>query len=219
MTHPPATGHLRGFNRGGLPAELAILAAALAVVMIVIAGGIRGRVSPADQGGQLEAAGTIENVRGLMRRAISETMQRFYAEPNGARLLTFAGERDGMTFVAPAPVGSGQYGLSAFSLDLVPAVAGGGRQALALSQIIYRPDIARGAVEAAPHRILIDNIESMSVKYYGSQEQGEPAQWRNGWNSSRYLPQLIAIDVSFGPGDARSWQTLIVDLKLTVQPG
>ena len=219
MTHPAVKGHFGGLNRGGLPAELTILVAVLAIAMVAIGGGIRGSASPGDQGGQLEAVGTVENVRGFMRRAISETMQRFYAEPNGARLLTFAGETDGMTFVAPAPAGSGQYGLSAFSLDLVPAVARGRQQALALSQIIYRPNIARGAVEAAPHRILIDNIESMSIKYYGSQEQGEPAQWRNGWNSSRYLPQLIAIDISFAPGDARSWQTLIVDLKLTVQPG
>jgi hypothetical protein len=63
-------------------------------------------------------------------------------------------------------------------------------------------------------RVLIDGLARAQFRYFGAPEPGQTADWRDNWNGTEGLPELVAIEAEFPDGGGRAWPVLQVAPKL-----
>jgi general secretion pathway protein J len=125
--------------------------------------------------------------------------------------LLFGGESDQMRYAAPLPGRVGLGGMWYYRLKLAE-VGGREKPSLILERMIPdvnaldRPDFAE-----AEHSVLADDIKELKFGYYGVNTGAaidEAPTWRDQWDDTQLLPQLIRVDVIPVKGDP--WPTLVI---------
>jgi general secretion pathway protein J len=125
--------------------------------------------------------------------------------------LLFGGEADSLRYAAALPGRVGLGGIWYYRLK-VATVAGRDKPSLILERMI--PDVNspdRPDFNAAEHSILADDIKDLKISYYGvGNDAGMDAAptWRDQWDDTQLLPQLIRIDVT--PAKGPAWPTLVI---------
>jgi general secretion pathway protein J len=61
--------------------------------------------------------------------------------------------------------------------------------------------------------ILIDGVQSLRFRYFGSMDPEKEPAWADNWPKGESLPRLISVEVGFPPGDARRWPPLIIPVQ------
>ena len=64
--------------------------------------------------------------------------------------------------------------------------------------------------------VLLHNVQSIDVAYFGAAPPDNVPRWRLEWEKRPTLPQLVRVRVQFAPGDTRWWPDLIVHPAATV---
>ncbi|HQU48497.1 MAG TPA: prepilin-type N-terminal cleavage/methylation domain-containing protein [Casimicrobiaceae bacterium] len=125
--------------------------------------------------------------------------------------LLFAGDRDEMRYAAALPARVQGGGVWYYRLRVVEAEGG---PSLVVDRMV--PDVTAAAMPdfgGAEHSVLATGIRSVTFAYLGldpgaSRTGGAEPAWRDRWQDTQRLPQLIRIDVETEGG--AKWPTFYV---------
>jgi len=130
--------------------------------------------------------------------------------------LYFLGASNSLSYAAALP-GRAGAGMYYFQVALTP---NGDSSRLTLARVI--PDYAATTVpEFGPDSsILADRIVEVRFAYFGRDPGADSSvapTWRDSWDDSQRLPDLIRMDVK--PANGAAWPTLVVEPRLALQVG
>ena len=207
----------RDASRGFTLIELLIALTLMGLLSVALLGGLRFGTRVWETGHEhSQGFAEIEGVYRLLRRQLSQA--RLIGRGSVVR-VSFVGNSDRVRFIAPLPDYVGVGGLYRFELALVENVDGA---ALELTWQLHRPDRSEWFdqetldqetldQETLSRRILIEGVDRIEIRYFGTFEAGGQAEWRDYWDSS-ILPSVVTLELKFPVDDARTWP------KLTVVP-
>ena len=122
----------------------------------------------------------------FIEQRLVQAMPLYEREADGRLRVAFSGTAGNVSFIAPTSVGPAGGGLYRFQLGAAPNSSGG--QSLSLSWLLYQPSASGGNPDT---RILIPEIESFGLRYFGRLKPGEQAGWVLEWSRTDALPDLV----------------------------
>jgi general secretion pathway protein J len=180
-----------------------VLLAVIAAVLVAAVGSARQALVAVDRRG---AQAAVPAVQGVLRRLIREARPGPQSPLPPEANRAFVGEPDRLSFVSSF-VPQGQYGgLRRYDIFLDPAGAGS-------SQLVIDQRLRLAPTMPMPlgetRTVLIDDVESLRVRYFGALEQDGAPTWHDSWRHPAGLPLLVSVDITFSRGDRRQWVTLV----------
>jgi hypothetical protein len=168
----------------------------LALVLALLAGGVRFARGTWDAAARLEEQTGAEMAEAFLRARLGEAMALYEQHKSGMVRVVFYGTADGASFVAPAPNGPAGAALYRYALEVV-AGAGPGRGALAVRLAPYQArqaDAGVGAWAVQSH-VLMPNVASVSFRYFGRARPGAEPAWHTAWTRTDATPNLVELRI------------------------
>lgn len=194
--------------------ELLVSLALLVVLTGFLLGGLQFGRRVWDVTRDLERSGALAAAREALRQQIGGALPLMVLGADGDVRVAFEGEESALTLVAALPEHTPSPGLHSMVLQLErPPGAGTGTLVLALRPFTKRDASATAAGQQsafASQSVLVADVASVSIRYYGALRSWLEPEWHTRWRRADALPELVAIDVAFPPGDDRVWPKLIV---------
>jgi general secretion pathway protein J len=189
--------------------ELLIALTLFGLLSVALLGGLRFGTRVWETGHERSAAFfEVEAVHGFLRKQLSQARVLAQASDTKDDTPIFLGTSERVLFVAPLPEYVGLGGLYRFELTHSDDSDGSN---LVLSWELYRPDRESGRDEdSISRRILLKNIDTLKIRYYGTLGPDAGAEWQVAWDGAGRLPLLIALDLNFPKSDVRTWPNFVV---------
>jgi general secretion pathway protein J len=147
-----------------------------------------------------------------LREALAQARSLPHSPVVNGAVGSFAGNTKVIAFTTThAPQGQFE-GLYRVEISLVVATERLRAFNLNMAQVIWRPPL----VDTAPQPLvirttqLLSNVADVSFAYYGDQDDNGSVDWHASWSHPVKLPRLVAVDVTFAPGDPRRWDQLVL---------
>jgi general secretion pathway protein J len=157
----------------------------------------------------------VDNVvlaQNFLRRLIEDAYPFFSAADPTRGEIDFEGTAVGLRLLAPTPQALGGSGRSRVSLSIE-------RREERLDLVVaVRPELA-GDTGTATRRVLVGDVQSVELSYFGKGRSERAPGWRNQWTKEQALPQLVRIEVQFPAGDKRTWPELVAGPRISVDVG
>ncbi len=188
--------------------EILVALTLLGMLVAMLAGGLRLGLRVWESGNRhSETVAEVSAVHDFIRRQIEQAYPYYVAKD---RRIEFEGGRNSVDFVAELPAYLGPGGLHVVRLFV--ARDGGRSRHLMFGRVLFHPDVPLDAKEPelGGETVLLENIESLTFRYYGADEPRAPSKWRDEWKNQDRLPELISVTVEFGADDDRLWPVLTV---------
>jgi general secretion pathway protein J len=193
--------------------ELLIALTLVGLLSVLLVGGLRFGARVWETGHEhSESFAEIEAVHGFLRRQLSQARLSVQAAKSPAAPADFIGSGDRLRFMGTLSAYVGVGGLYRFELAPVERTEG---MALELAWQLYRPDRREWFEDDPSRRILIEGIEEVRFRYFGSLDVQDVAEWRNSWASKTSLPALVSLEIEFSLDDPRNWPTLTTPLHIS----
>jgi general secretion pathway protein J len=158
--------------------EVLVSLVLLALVLALLAGGVR------FARGTWDAAARLEEQTGADM-----------AEASGMVRVVFHGAAGALSFVAPAPNGPAGAALYRYGLEIA-AEAGPGRGALVVKLAPYRArQTETGAEWAVQSHVLVRNVASLTLRYFGRSRPGAEPAWHAAWTRTDATPNLVELRI------------------------
>jgi prepilin-type N-terminal cleavage/methylation domain-containing protein len=187
--------------------ELLVSLALLGFVVAVLSGALQFARATWDAGAKLDRHAGYDMAESFLRARLSEAMPLLERATDGAVRIAFSGASDTLNFVAPAPNGPNGAGLYLFGLRVAQRSS---QHALVVQLAPYE---AERADTAGDERVLMANLRSLGIRYYGRNGQQAQPAWHDVWSGADALPMLIEITLVHEEGTLR----LTVELNLRVR--
>lgn len=213
MRQPRRGAHCRS-DAGFTLMEVLVSLVLLALVLGLLASGLRYAQSTWDATARLDELAGAEMAEAFIRARLVEAMPLYEQRRAGTVRALFQGADDAMSFVAPAPNGPAGAGLYRYTLE---AAAGAGRRALVVGLAPHLPSASDSVLERPLDRYeLMRNIRSVSFRYFGRGEpRAEPA-WHTAWTRTDAMPSLVQIAIA---RDDNEGGPLSLTIELRLQAG
>lgn len=211
-----ATGMAR--NQAGFTLiETVVALALMAMIAALLAGGMRGMRQVLNVVERSENSGSLYSVQAFFRAAFAQATPA----PIGSNALAtepaLVGDSGGVTFrTSYAPRGQ-MEGIYRLTIRVEPSATQRGAFDLVAVQALVRPQQDGQAQRLPPARSsrIVTGISGASFRFFGrAGDSEEAAIWQSDWAIAERLPRIVRLDVTFPPGDARSWTPLDLPLQL-----
>lgn len=165
--------------------------------------------------GRIEHQAEVEATARHIRQTFSDT-RLVFGNDEDAR-VEFDGRSDVLKLVSVLNRDLATGGLFRLRYGLRQKSGSGNGEGLVFTvwRELFRP--IRGSeetpVEGGEPTILMDGVQSLKFRYFGSREPDKPPAWLESWPASETLPKLISLDVTFPAGDTRRWPQLIIPIQ------
>ena len=200
--------------------ELLVVMTLFGLLSLALVGGLRFGTRAWEAGAARgQALSEIEIMQGVIRRQLGEVIQPELEGAETPESVIFAGAADSLELFTYFPGHRGVGGRNYFRLAILPNDK---LMRLDLSWRLYRAD---GSLYENPgddgdsgeERQLIVGIESAEFSYFGASDRDREPDWQDRWDLEEKLPDLVALRITFPPGDRRYWPELIVAPRLATQ--
>ncbi len=192
--------------------ELLVAIMILSLVMTVAFGAVRlgGRSWEAG----IERANASEEVR-----AVSDFLRRQFAQmipmsmgDEGVIQIAFAGNRNSIRFIAPAPRHPAVAGLLVYTLVTEEYAAA---QRLVLSYAPFDPGAGDlPEAESDQHLILAEGFAAISFEFFGKRAADSKPSWHAEWqDDEENLPELVRIRLVAMKGIG-NWPELVLNIRV-----
>ena len=198
------------FDRGFTLLEILIAITLFAILMAALFGGLRLGTRVWEVSGQrLEQESQLLVVRRFLEQRLEEALPVIVATGASDDHLTFGGElkRLRLTSTMPASLGDGIFFLN-LSIRQRPG------QGQASDLVLAWHPWPVGEVAESRERVLLNDIASLSISYFGRFDRDETRLWHDQWEGQQSLPELIQLRLEFPAGDQRQWQPLFVSPRI-----
>ena len=190
--------------------ELLVALALLSVVLGFVSGGIRFAIRASEATRVLDRQAALAAARETLADCIGSALPVSRIDGDGRIGLAFEGVRDRLDLVCTRSAG-----VSAGRSRILRLVLRTQRSASHLSVVLDvepfspRLDASRPAGPPGTH-LLVEDMESLALRYFGDAGDGRDARWQQSWSNSARLPRLVEVAIRFAPGDVRRWPDLLV---------
>ncbi len=190
------SGMRRRAEAGFTLIEVLVSLVLLALVLVLLAGGLRYARSTWDAAARLDELAGADVAETFLRARLAEAMPLYEQRMAGTVRTLFQGAGDTMSFVAPAPNGPAGTGLYRYTLEAV-AGADAAARTLGVRLVPHLPSLSDAALERPPEwYALMRNVRSVSFRYFGRDAvRSEPA-WHAAWTRSDAMPSLVEIAIA-----------------------
>jgi general secretion pathway protein J len=205
----PARG--RPAERGFTLLELLIALTLLGLLMAALMGGLRLGARAFDVGeDRLERTSRIQITQEFLRQRIGQASPLAVARPDGDYEPAFLGEPEQVRFATllPMQIGPGYHLMTLEVRD------DGDRRQLLLRWRPFVPRTGASGADEVSERVLLDDIETLAIAYFGTPDLNQPPDWFDAWDLLDASPKLVRIRVTFPPEDPRVWPTLYTAPRL-----
>ena len=135
--------------------EVLVSLVLLALLLALLAGGLRYARSTWDATARLDEVAAADMVETFLRARLAEAMPLYEQRKAGMVRALFSGAGDSMSFVAPAPNGPAGTGLYRYTLEAA-AGAGAGQRTLVVRLAPHLPLLSDSALERPPRAVRAD---------------------------------------------------------------
>ncbi|MEI2783234.1 MAG: type II secretion system protein GspJ [Candidatus Competibacter sp.] len=183
--------------------ELVVAITLMGLILVVLYGGLRLGLNGTDSGEQrAEASNRLRLVQEFLRRQLAQSMTVYRTNDQQEKVVVFAGQPNGIEFVAPMLTQLGQGGLYRIRID-----AGDGR--LRMRWRLYQADDPAAGEER--ETVLLEGVSAMEWAYFGPERDNdqEPPRWRSDWASTERRPLLVRLNLA---QQGEPWPDLVAPL-------
>jgi general secretion pathway protein J len=152
-----------------------------------------------------ERAGEVTLVREWLRRQLTQMHAIMDPENAGKPSVLFAGGPESLSFIGSLPGHLGGGGLHL--LTLAPSADDPRR--LLLEHRAF-PETLAGSPAPVSRRVLLDDMEGVSFRYFGAEKPDDRPRWFEAWAIETHLPLAIRVAVDPRSPDAETWPPLLV---------
>jgi general secretion pathway protein J len=196
--------------------ELLIALTLVGLLSVVLVGGLRFGTRVWETGHERsESFAEIEAVHGFLRRQLSQARMSDQSTRSPDLPADFLGSGDRVRFTGTLSAYVGTGGLYRFELAPIEHPDG---TSLELVWQIYRPDRSEWFDDSSTRRVLLEGIEAVRLRYFGTPEGDEESEWHEAWDSQTALPSLVRLELDFPSDDGRSWPELTVAPHAATSP-
>jgi general secretion pathway protein J len=176
--------------------EVLVSLVLLALVLALLAGGVRFARGTWDAAASLEEQTGAEMAESFIRARLGEAMALYEQHTAGTVRVVFRGSDDGLSFVAPAPNGPAGAALYRYALEVAPGTAPG-RHTLIVKLAPYqaKQDETGGEWSVQQH-VLVRNLRSVAFRYFGRSSLGAEPTWHTAWTRADATPSLVEMKVA-----------------------
>lgn len=183
--------------------ELLVAIALMGLILVVLYGGLRLGLNGSDSGERrAETTNRLRLVQEFLRRQLAQSMTVYQTNDKQEKAVVFAGQSDGVEFVAPMLTQLNQGGLYRVRIG-----TGDGR--LWMRWRLYRSDDPPASDER--ETVLLEGVSAAEWAYFGPErdDDKEPPHWRPDWSSTDRRPLLVRLNVV---QEGETWPDLVVAL-------
>lgn len=139
----------------------------------------------------IDRAGSDAVAVRFLRDRIAQAMPLAGKLADGSAPVLFEGAADRVMFVAPAIEGPPGTGLFVFDVGFHRAA--NGRMAVVLRWRPYQPAFEDQALAQLSERIVLDDVASFGLRYFGRQAETGVRAWSEVWPRSNLMPELVEL--------------------------
>lgn len=177
---------------------------------------------------QLDATSELQLVQDVLRRVLAQAIPLSSpAEAGTTQEPSFVGTESSVDFLGPPPAQSLTGGIYAYRL-LSRAEGDGERLVLqwrlrppqgteARTRVTNAPAEEQDKLLAEHEVVLLDALGRVEFAFFGANEEGSSATWRDNWRNATKPPQLVRLKVDFRPGDRRIWPELLIAPRIAFE--
>ena len=187
--------------------ELVVAITLMGLILAALYGGMRLGINSWDAGEQrAEATNRLRLTQEFLRRLLTVSVPAMRGNEQQERVVTFTGDSEQISFVAPLLTQFGQGGL-----HLIQIYADKGR--LMLRWHPYLPaDLEAGTVQEA---VLLEGVTEVEWAYFGAEkaappEEVVPLSWQSSWAQPSFRPRLVRLNLNMQGG---IWPDLVVAIS------
>ena len=212
-----AKRHRRSNQAGFTLLELLIALSLLSLIVVFVLGSLRFGRRAWEVADRLDQTVSVAAAQLYLRDTLARAEPIGIPDAQGRLQLAFQGTSSSLTFVANLEGYTTAAGLHEIAIDRREPSSLSDHQhgAVALNMFLFRPAAKSGdRPKPIEVRDLVTNVGALRFRYFGRLKDTDQPSWRDNWQGAFRLPDLIAINLAFAPGDPRSWPELIVAPQL-----
>ena len=202
----------RSRNKGFTLLEVVIAMVVLSLIMVILFSGLH----TANKYWQIGEIRTEKNeeirlASRFIRRQISQAVPLIWIDKKERKLL-FSGEQDELRFTAHLPAHRGGGGLYFLTMHTIKSDS---KNQLGLHYSLIQADsspLESNISDETKYVDLINNIESVSFSYFGSEDKNKDPQWYDKWPSEKVMPRMVRISLST-TNPEKVWPDIDIPIK------
>jgi general secretion pathway protein J len=188
-------------ERGFTLIELLISISLLALLMVVLFGGLRiGTHHIASQTDRLDRTSRVALTEKFLRAQLGDA-RPFFVPGTHATQIFFDGRPDGIGFVNPALESITSGGLQTLSIDVARPPKGSGDSGQLVVEWHPFDGSTMTTAKAGRRAVLLDGIREARIAYFGVVGQEGAPDWHAAWKDMAVLPALIRVSIVFTDGE------------------
>ena len=209
--NPPRASNLRGGERGFTLVELLVSLSILSLAAGMLLAGLDGAARFVAHGRATDARlDELSAAQALLRDRI-ERLQPTLRSDSAIAIVDARGVANAFDFVASPPDREQPDALRRYRLGLDSA---GNLTLFDASILDERADRGGNALNGWARLVLLRGASGLTITYYGTDARGRRG-WQSLWRDRPQPPDLVAIRVTFPPGDRRRWPDLLIRPRAT----